>query len=110
MTLANGVRLARAGILDRTAQAIEDACPLDEEAFTDALRAVRAAGVQAKDVANRHGMAVSTVTRWEQGVNRPHPALRKALGPHLAILARRYAQKLRDACERTPAETEAMAA
>lgn len=105
MTLADTVRLARAEILDRTAQAIENACPLDEAGFTDALRAVRAAGVQAKDIANRHGMAVSTFTRWEQGVNHPHPALRKALSPHLAILARRSAQKLRDACETVPVET-----
>lgn len=108
MNLADTVRLARAEILDRTARTIDDSCPLDEDAFTDALRAVRAAGVQAKDIANRHGMAVSTVTRWEQGVNQPHPVLRKALGPCLAILARRSAQKLRDACE--SAVVEAIAA
>lgn len=102
MKLADTVRHARADLLDRTAQAIDDMLPLDEAGFTDALSAIRAAGVQAKQIADRHGMAVSTVTRWEQGVNHPQPPMLKVMGPHLAIIARKVAVKLREECEPVP--------
>lgn len=107
MTIVDTIRHARADLLDRTADMIDDACPLDQEGFTDAVRAIRVAGVQAIEIARPHGVAVSTITRWEKGQNHPHPAMRKVLGPRLALYARRAAQKLREACDK---EDEALAA
>ena len=90
-------------VLENKAKLIEDVVgvlelqpPTDDRAFADAVTALTCAGVQSIDLARSAHVAVSTVTRWGQGVSSPHPLGRPRMVAALLSGARKTAAMLRD--------------
>jgi transcriptional regulator with XRE-family HTH domain len=75
----------------------------DDAAFTDLLtRGFDLLHLMDKDIAREFGISRPSVTRWRNGVNAPHPAMRK---PVYAFLNQRAQAMLRRIPKEEPTES-----
>ena len=83
-------------------QALKTAEPMDDARFHEVFSCgVTLLNLSDKDVAREFGASRPTVTRWRNGANAPHPAMRKHVYDLLERHAKRILKRLGSEAENT---------